>query len=76
MPLSLLRDYPALKAFRHCVASVPEVTAFYEKEHDAVRATGYRPDSGGGDAEAGEGGQEAVSAAAARKEASTAEKAH
>jgi hypothetical protein len=46
LPLDLLAPFPAIRAFRHQVASLPGVVAWYEQpqNQDAVRQAGYRPD--------------------------------
>lgn len=45
VPTDLLKDYPTLKAFRNHIASVPEVAAFYAKEKDDIRTTGFKADA-------------------------------
>lgn len=45
VPTDLLKDYPALKAFRNAIANVPEVAAFYAKETDDIRTKGFKADA-------------------------------
>eukprot|EP00882_Tetradesmus_deserticola_P010475 GHRQ01011064.1.p1 GENE.GHRQ01011064.1~~GHRQ01011064.1.p1 ORF type:complete len:234 (+),score=87.78 GHRQ01011064.1:251-952(+) len=45
LPRDILSAYPALAAFRSAVAAVPAVAAYYAKEGDEVRVTGFRPDT-------------------------------
>eukprot|EP00878_Enallax_costatus_P004329 GHUV01004560.1.p1 GENE.GHUV01004560.1~~GHUV01004560.1.p1 ORF type:complete len:225 (+),score=64.82 GHUV01004560.1:496-1170(+) len=40
----ILDSYPHLKAFRHAVATVPEIAAYYAQATDDTRKNGYTPD--------------------------------
>eukprot|EP00775_Hariotina_reticulata_P004727 gene4727-4977_t len=45
LPTDLLTRWPALKAFRNGIATLPEVTAYYFNATDEPRKIGYRPDA-------------------------------
>lgn len=45
LPTDLLTRWPALKAFRNSIATIPEVTAYYFNATDEPRKIGYRPDA-------------------------------
>jgi hypothetical protein len=44
IPADLVSDFPALKAFRSQIASLPDVAAYYAAATDELRVKGYRPD--------------------------------
>ncbi|KAG2433056.1 hypothetical protein HYH02_012760 [Chlamydomonas schloesseri] len=44
MPKDLLKDYPALQAFRNKIAAEPGVKAYYDKHSDGFRAA-FKPDA-------------------------------
>jgi glutathione S-transferase len=44
LPTTILDPFPALKAFRNDIASLPAVAAHYAKAEDDTRKNGYRPD--------------------------------
>ncbi|KAG2433101.1 hypothetical protein HYH02_012804 [Chlamydomonas schloesseri] len=44
IPKDLLKDYPALKAFRNRVAALPAIKAYYDKDGEGLRAA-FKPDA-------------------------------